>query len=202
MVKNEVLYDEVFDAQQDFRVLLEAMARPGKICRLEGAAVDPPAGLHRTTSLAAFALLNGDTRFYVCNDVDGQMGTYLRENTGAEMTTMEKADYVFCSGDYDMNCISQFKRGTLQEPEDSATVFIDLEDIAESGGVGDVRIVLQGPGVETEKVLFLRKVQASLFWSVSEINDEFPIGIDLFLTDAGGRVIAIPRSCHVIAEQV
>jgi alpha-D-ribose 1-methylphosphonate 5-triphosphate synthase subunit PhnH len=202
MVKYEVLYDDVFDAQQDFRVLLEAMSRPGKICRLEGPAVEPPAGLHRATCLAAFALLNGDTRFYVCDDINGQLGTYLKENTGAEMTGIEKADYVFCSGDYDTNCISQFKKGTLQEPEDSATVFIDLEGISESGTVGDVRIVLQGPGVETEKVLFLRKVQASLFWSVGEINDEFPIGIDLFLTDAGGQVIAIPRSCHVIAEEV
>ena len=202
MPTREILYDEVFDAQKHFRVLLDAMSRPGKIGRLEGPEMDPPPGIHRASILSAFALLNADVSFFSFGDPEGEIAQYIQENTGAQCSDMETADYVFLRGVYPAESLFKVKKGSLQEPEESATVLVDLERISVSGDDADIRLVLQGPGVETEKIIFLKGVHAGLFGAIAEINDEFPMGIDLFVADADQQVMGIPRSCHFVFETV
>ena len=51
----EAAYDTVHDAQRHFRVLLDAMARPGTLAHLQADHLQPPADLHRASALVGLA---------------------------------------------------------------------------------------------------------------------------------------------------
>jgi alpha-D-ribose 1-methylphosphonate 5-triphosphate synthase subunit PhnH len=60
--------------------------------------------------------------------------------------------------------------------------------------------MLQGPGVPGERPLILNASNADFFQEIQAINAEFPLGVDLFLTDAAGNLAAIPRSNQFILK--
>ena len=58
----------MFTSQQFFRLLLEAMAHPGRIVALPKLEIDPPEGLSRPIAGLAFTLLDQETTFAVLPD--------------------------------------------------------------------------------------------------------------------------------------
>jgi alpha-D-ribose 1-methylphosphonate 5-triphosphate synthase subunit PhnH len=48
--------------------------------------------------------------------------------------------------------------------------------------------------VDGEKRVYVRTISDTILESVKEKNSEYPLGIDVILTDHAGNIICIPRS--------
>ncbi|MFM9837809.1 MAG: phosphonate C-P lyase system protein PhnH [Cyclobacteriaceae bacterium] len=197
-MRREVSYDEVFDAQEQFRIIMDAMARPGKIHRLPQLDILPPEGLNKVSALVGFGLLNADVSF-ACSDFnENEIESYLSVNTGAYPSSIELADYVFFTGNEDASVLQKVKMGTLSYPEQSATLILSITSISEMETEGVLKIILKGPGIENTNTVFVTGVNDKLLNEIKIINQEFPLGVDLILTDIDNQLICIPRSNHFI----
>lgn len=197
----EIAYDPVFDAQEHYRSLLDAMARPGKIRVLPQMPISVPEGFTAASALVGFALLNADTSFYA--DGDETITRYLVVNTSARPVDRALADFVFADGMSPASLLTGMKTGTLPYPEEGATLILGVKVLAtEPEGSGDaLAIRLQGPGVDGERKLFVGGLNGGLLDALRECNMEFPLGIDLVLTDPGHRIACIPRSSRVLNDK-
>ncbi len=193
-MRREVNYDEVFDAQHHFRLILDSMARPGKINNIPAIDILPPAGINKSSAIIALALLNTDASFLSVNENQQEITEYIALNTAAQPSSIGEADFIFTNGLQDAELIYAAKIGTLPYPENSATFVIDTEQIAKENFEGALQITLSGPGIETTDVVFVKGLNAALLDAVKEQNLEFPLGVDLILTDDNNNLLCIPRS--------
>ncbi len=191
-MKKEICFEEVFDAQEQFRIVLDAMAHPGIIYHLKDFDFEAPPYLSNASAVIAFALLNSDVSFHAIGDA--HISDYLALNTGAVEETFEKADFVFINGNNNADVLFKLKYGNLSYPEDSATVLIDVEEISKFHLDGITEIIFRGPGVEFENKVFFRGLNSEILETVKEINFEFPLGIDLIFCDKNNQIVGLPRS--------
>jgi alpha-D-ribose 1-methylphosphonate 5-triphosphate synthase subunit PhnH len=198
----ETVYDPVFDAQEHYRLLLDSMARPGKINIIPRMQLTAPPALTEAAALVGFALLNADVSFHVDGADADQATSYLLVNTSARPVDAEEADFVFASGQASAALVDSMKKGTLPYPEEGATLVANVDTLAaeaqglgrKSTQTGDLAITVKGPGVAGEKTFFVRALDAALLKALQLSNTEFPLGIDLILADRDGRLACIPRS--------
>ena len=192
MVK-EIQYDDVFDAQEHYRLLLDSMARPGKINVMPDLELMPPAGIHAAGALVGLALLNADVSFYVDGPSAFEVGRYLLVNTASRPVGLADADYIFLDSGAPVELLQQLKVGTLPYPEEGATVVAAVDRL---GGEGLV-LQLRGPGVLGERALGVDGPDRAFFETLASINGEFPLGIDVILTDRERKVACIPLSTKI-----
>jgi alpha-D-ribose 1-methylphosphonate 5-triphosphate synthase subunit PhnH len=193
-MQREIQYDEIFDAQAHYRLLLDSMARPGKINVMPQLELTTPRGIHAAGALVGFALLNSDVSFYVDGLAAEDVSLYLLVNSSARPAEAEEADYVYLDGTAAAEILYRLKTGTLPYPESSATVIVAVEEL---GGETGLVLTLSGPGVDGERQLTVAGMGTALLEALVTINAEFPLGIDLVLTDPTGRIACIPRSSRV-----
>jgi alpha-D-ribose 1-methylphosphonate 5-triphosphate synthase subunit PhnH len=208
-MQRETSYDPVFDAQSHYRLLLDSMARPGKINELPRLRLSLPAGtvLTEAAALVGFALLNADVSFFVDGNGADLAAQYLLVNTSARPAEAEEADFVFATGAASGVLVEAMKKGTLSYPEEGATLVASVSALAtEAQGLGPVTpgdpgdrlaLTLKGPGVAGEKTFFVRGLSAGLLSALQQSNLEFPLGVDLVLADGDGHLAAIPRSSQI-----
>jgi alpha-D-ribose 1-methylphosphonate 5-triphosphate synthase subunit PhnH len=210
-MQREIQYDTVFDAQEHYRLLLDAMARPGEIRVLPAEDLTPPPGIHGAAALVGFALLNTDASF--CTVGDEEVSRYLAVHTSAPVAVPEEADFIFIGSGADADdipgLIAQAKRGTLPYPEEGATLVLSVEELSagqpagaalpegQPAGSADLTLALEGPGVKTINYLHIKGVHTDVLSAWRAQNEEFPLGIDLILADRQGRIAAVPRSSKV-----
>ncbi len=193
-MQREIQYDEIFDAQAHYRLLLDSMARPGKINVMPRLELTTPKGIHAAGALVGFALLNSDVSFYVDGPAAEGVSLYLLVNTSAKPAAIEEADYVYLNGTAAAENLYRLKTGTLPYPENSATVIAAVDEL---GGETGLVLTLSGPGVDGERRLAVKGLDVALLEALVTINAEFPLGIDIVLTDPAGRIACIPRSNRV-----
>jgi len=194
MIK-ETAYDVVFDAQRHFRTLLDCMARPGTVGRLDDVAVTPP-GLNRASALAGFALLNADVSYHI--EVSGaDLPLYITMNTASQQAELHEADFLFVRGDKAADTVSRAKIGTLTYPENGATVIVDVDRVAAVPFDGARAFSLQGPGVDGEVTVYVAGLEEGFATALKEKNEEFPLGVDAILTDTAGAVVCISRTSKI-----
>jgi len=189
----EVNYNEVFDAQVHFRTILDSMARPGKVNNIGEIKIQSPANLHPASALVAFALLNRDVAFYVRNNKE-EISEYFVVNTNSKPTTISNADFVFIAGTDDDQILLETNIGVLEYPEKSATIIIDVDHIYDVPKDQTHEIILQGPGVDGEKRVYVSNISSNILQALKEQNSEYPLGVDVILTDGEGNIMCIPRS--------
>jgi alpha-D-ribose 1-methylphosphonate 5-triphosphate synthase subunit PhnH len=175
--------------QSAFRALLEAMARPGTVGR-----VDPhPGGGPFAAPLALLeSLLDHEVTFAVVPDADAAREPLLRY-TGSRASPPERADYLLCHGaDGIAAGLRAAKDGELEYPDRSGT----LVALVESVGAGDV-LWLAGPGVRTTVDVRVGGFTAEHRQLFAERNASVPTGVDLVLIDADGRFTCLPRYTRI-----
>jgi alpha-D-ribose 1-methylphosphonate 5-triphosphate synthase subunit PhnH len=193
-MQTELNYDTVFDAQQHFRLLLDSMSRPGKINTFPEVDILPPDGLNQASALTGFALLNPDVAYYIAGDNSDEIASYLLVNTASQQAEISVADYVFLPEEYGVDGLEEARTGTPIYPEDSATFIASAEQISEQLHEGSLAITLKGPGVNGEAEVFVSGISPELLDFVKEQNSEYPLGIDLIITDRHNNILCIPRS--------
>jgi alpha-D-ribose 1-methylphosphonate 5-triphosphate synthase subunit PhnH len=200
-MQRETIYDQVFDAQEHYRLLLDAMARPGTINVLPTMSLSAPPALTGAAALLGFGLLNADVSFYADGETADTVTRYLVVNTAARPESVDKADFVFAAGTASAALVTGMKRGILPYPDEGATLIVSVEAMASEaealGGKPHLTLTLEGPGIRGKRSFFVQGLRSEIITGLQQSNLEFPLGIDLILTDPGHRIACIPRSSRV-----
>ncbi len=193
----EPCFDRVFTSQRLFRLLLDAMARPGKIVPLPALDLDPPQGLTCFMAGLAFTLLDRETSFAVLPGCE-PWSRYLLLNSGSRAAAVSEAEFIIVDGQADLPSLLDVRRGDLLFPDRGATLMIMLSGIGAE--YGDIGLALQGPGVFGVRTVHLSGLCPANLERVIDLNREFPLGVDLILSDSRGALVCIPRSSTIIRE--
>ncbi|MDO5370511.1 phosphonate C-P lyase system protein PhnH [Paracoccus sp. (in: a-proteobacteria)] len=177
--------DAPVESARAFRAILEAMARPGTIHPVEGAA--SPAPLSPAAGVALLTLADPTTPLFLAGGADCP---YVRDwvafHIGAPFAPAEEA--AFALGTWaDLQPVARFRIGQADYPDRSATLIVEMDRLEADGPR------LTGPGIRDAARLSLPEVAA--FQANRAL---FPLGWDCILT-CGDRLAALPRSTRVEA---
>ncbi len=166
-----------------FRHVMEAMARPGTIHEIAGAA--PPAPLSVAAGVVLLTLCDTDTPIYLAGAFEcDAVRAWLAFHTGAPLAAPEHS--MFALGTWeDLLPLSSYPIGTSQYPDRSATLIVERPELSPSGAT------LTGPGIRDAAYLSLPGDAG--FQANQQL---FPRGLDFIFT-SGNRLAALPRTTKV-----
>ncbi|RZN38297.1 MAG: phosphonate C-P lyase system protein PhnH [Methanosarcinales archaeon] len=182
-------FDVVFDSQRIFRSLLDAMANPGCIITLPDIRINNPAA-NMYPLLLLMTLLDHEVSFSVL-DNGTPVTEHLKTNTGSKESKLENSDFILVYGGSSHGLIRRAMVGTLEYPDESATVIYDTDSIGDIDG--DVLLELSGPGIADKRRIGTSGIEQTEIEDVFTIQD-YPLGLDLIFSDNAGRIACIPRS--------
>jgi alpha-D-ribose 1-methylphosphonate 5-triphosphate synthase subunit PhnH len=198
-------YDQVFDGQRHYRSLLQSTARPGTIGQLDDVLLEVPPQLNRATALLALTLFSSDSSFYLARGEEPAID-FLRRETLAKPAGAAQADFLLLPDTNRLEEIHLARLGSLAYPDLGATVVLQVTAISPAPMPGCLRLMLTGPGIETETTVFVMGAPEAFFAALQERNMEFPVGVDAYLTcdslSAGPCVLALPRTTRVRWKQI
>lgn len=186
----------VRDTQVTFRVVLDAMARPGTVRQLPVAARDAP--VNPWLAAVLVTLLDHEVSLAI-EPFDGSeaLERFVRQRTAVAPAAVDAADFVVASADrLDPRLPVRLRQGTLAYPHDSATLLLLVPSLGEAPSGAGVKLDLAGPGVPRGHSVRISGLDPALFEARDEVA-EYPCGIDLILVDPSGRVAALPRTTAV-----
>lgn len=173
------------DAAHAFRAALNAMARPGVIERVAGAA--PPAPLSLAAGVLILTLTDGTTPLHLAGAHDcAAVRDWITFQTGAPLVAAAGASFAIGAW-ADLQPVARFAIGTPDYPDRSATLIVEMPELAASGAR------LTGPGIKATALLALPDIA-----SFAANRARYPLGFDTYLT-AGATLAALPRSTRVEA---
>lgn len=173
-----------------FRVLLEALARPGRPLELPELAMDPrlPNAL-----LLPLALADLGTSFWVHGLYDERerklAADVVREATGARLAAPNVATFVVCL-DGDPSVPSRVRIGSELAPEAGVKMAVQVENFATGAPIS-----ITGPGIAEAFITTVGLDRA--FLKALRNRNQPPAGIDTWVFDRHHRVLALPRSTRI-----
>lgn len=182
-------------AQRVFRRLLQAMSRPGRVYAL------PPAsdsGRWGPMLTLLESLLDQEVSFAVVGDGGPEdLQSLIAERTRGRVATPRETDFLIVAAGDSGGETLRARRGTLQYPDDSATVIYRVQSLLFTEG-DEPRVTLKGPGIRDEiRLGEIRGLAPAEMGYLREANAEFPLGVDAVFIDDAGRILCIPRSTHI-----
>ena len=173
--------------QQQFRHMLEAMARPGECYELASLPQNGPAVL----SILATLLDKSVT----LADPDDQLRDEDWLMLQARPALAEQADYILCDGLQTPEFSPRL--GNLSHPEQSATLIICVNELSNHAqGKAFLNLRLKGPGIADTQHLYISGLHYDWIGQRRSWNHEFPMGVDMIFIDQR-RISALPRTTHV-----
>lgn len=175
-----------------FRVILDALARPGKVSqlpRLIGSSVPAFA-----TSLTVLLSL-GDhlTSIYLDHEFRvTAVEKLLRFHTGSQLVQeRERTDFAVLNAARAEIGLERWKRGDPEYPDQSATLIIQTTSLNQGAPVQ-----FAGPGIQSSTTVRIANVRPSFWEARAAVNAIAPLGIDLiFVTPS--EILGCPRSTRV-----
>jgi alpha-D-ribose 1-methylphosphonate 5-triphosphate synthase subunit PhnH len=187
--------DKVLSAQSTFRSVMDAMARPGSIQRIEPVA-GTPAGMMRGTAAIALTLFDHDTPIWL----DARMSQtpavakWLKFHTSAPVIADASITSFALIGDAPgLPALERFSFGSNEYPDRSTTLILQVESLTQGPA-----FELRGPGIDGTAVLQAALQPLDLFERLAINQTLFPRGIDVVLVH-DGHVVAIPRTTRLVA---
>ncbi len=181
----------VLDAQRAFRAVMTALAEPGTEHSVDGSGPRCP-GFSVAMTAIALTLADFETRLWTDSGAAGDAAAYLRFHTGAPIVVEAKcAAFAFVTRLRDLPRLATFAHGTLEYPDTSVTLVVDVERIDTERGWA-----LSGPGIADTRQLTVSPVPDTLLPDLAANRAAFPCGVDLIFC-AGTRIVALPRSTRV-----
>jgi alpha-D-ribose 1-methylphosphonate 5-triphosphate synthase subunit PhnH len=187
--------DQARDSARAFRLMLDAMAHPGRILPMADE-LDAPAPLLTPTAAICLTLCDYDTPLWLDETLhEPKVLDYLRFHTGARIEAeVAQASFLVCTSASAASALAAANRGNAEYPDASATLIIQLSSFS----VGE-RLILKGPGIDGERD-FTTCGLDERFWDLMEDNHRsFPLGCDVVFASADG-IAALPRSTHIGRE--
>lgn len=187
-----------------FRVLLDCLARPGKVGHLPPppfADLPPlPDGTppNATAVAAGMSLLDQTVSFvHAAGEewlpVDHPLTRWIALRTNARPVEASAADFALLHDPAGTALFGELTAGSLLYPERSCTVFLCVPEIAPNGET----LCLRGPGIATTATVGLRGVAPTELAALAARPSQFPLGIDLFVIDQQGQCLGLPRTTQI-----
>jgi alpha-D-ribose 1-methylphosphonate 5-triphosphate synthase subunit PhnH len=184
-VRRKHTFDQVFDAQKVYRLLLEAFANPTRAVSV-GPYADKLFGDRPGMLALAFTLLDNEVGFAVCGE--GSLRADIALLTLSPETEPEKADFLFVTDPSLLEgAVAAAKCGTLRDPHRSAVL------VVENSGEAAEPLALTGPGIRETASLNVTKTVVRALAARDAQHYEYPQGIDLIFVSADGSLFAVPR---------
>jgi len=187
--------DPPLQAQSVFRLVLDAMARPGRVKTLNDQAPSVPAPLDDATFALALTLLDFETPVWLDEmlRVPGVTES-LRFHCGCPIIDQPEAAAFALIGDaVRMPAFSDFAQGTAEYPDRSTTLVIQTDDLTDDQGW-----TLTGPGIEHSATLGVVGLSPKFreHWFKNRAGS--PKGVDLIFTHER-RLACLPRTTSLEA---
>lgn len=179
----------VHTTQAVYRQLVNAVSRPGHT-EIITEEVKNYSDFSDAALLISLTLFDNEISFF---SSDKTMRKELKVLTGGipkqDYTT---ADFIVSKeADLKEEYFTEVMQGVLISPEKSATLIIEADSIGEGN-----EYRLSGPGIKTATDVKL-SLDRSWIELRNEVCKEFPLGIDLFMTDKNNNLVIIPRTSKV-----
>jgi alpha-D-ribose 1-methylphosphonate 5-triphosphate synthase subunit PhnH len=188
--------DPVLSSQATFRAIMEATARPGTVVVLSEE-ISPPPPLSRGAAAVVLSLLDQDTPVWLDAVLAAETDVtyWLRFHTGAPITNNAKqAAFVLLSDSATLPPLETFALGTLEYPDRSATVILQVKSFARG-----TALMLSGPGIKGHAHFRAAPLPGDLAQWLTRNRALFPLGVDLLLvTDTA--IAVLPRSVTAIGD--
>jgi len=171
-------------------VLLDAVARPARVCNI-GWDLQPIDGVYSATLATLLTLADNDTPVCLIGAGKLALGAYLRFHCGCRVVEDPKdaAFGLICDPALASRAFG-FPIGSDEYPDRSATVILQVTSLA-----GGPTRTIKGPGIRSA-VKFAPIVPAD-FWTAWCANARlYPCGIDIIFT-CGNQLAALPRSSRL-----
>jgi alpha-D-ribose 1-methylphosphonate 5-triphosphate synthase subunit PhnH len=182
--------DPVGDAQRVFRAMLNALSRPGSVHVLRDLP-EAPAPFNSVAAALILALADHETRVWLDDAfaADGRAVGHVRFHTGATIVRDPSAStFAVVSAAGRMPPASRLATGTLEYPDRSTTLILQVEHLAEGSG-----FTLRGPGIETTSRLLAGPLPAGFLADMVANRALFPCGFDVVLASSTA-LAGLPRT--------
>ncbi len=186
--------DKVLSAQSVFRSVMDAMARPGSVQRIQPAAGAPDT-MMRGAAAIALTLFDHDTPVWL----DGRMSAtadvakWLKFHTSAPVVADSSiASFALIGDPQSLPALDRFAFGSNEYPDRSTTLILQVESLTD----GPV-VELRGPGIDGSAALRASIQPQDLFERLAVNAMLFPRGIDVVLVH-DDSIVAIPRTTRLV----
>jgi alpha-D-ribose 1-methylphosphonate 5-triphosphate synthase subunit PhnH len=186
--------DKVLSAQSVFRSVMDAMARPGSIRRVQHAAGAADIMMRGTAALA-LTLFDHDTPIWLdpAMSATPEVARWLKFHTSAPVVTDSSiAGFALVGDPQNLPALDRFAFGSNEYPDRSTTLILQVESLTD----GPV-VELQGPGIEGTTALCASIQPRDLFERLAINAALFPRGIDVVLVH-DDAIVAIPRTTRLV----
>lgn len=183
--------EPVHQAQQVFRRVLDAMARPGHIHTLAGL---PPAapGLSPAATAVCLSLADFETPLWLDPQAAGARDHLVFHCSAPVTDTPRQAMFAAIAMPRQLTDFTLFNPGSDEYPETSTTLIVEVTGLGNQGGQA-----LAGPGIPRTTQLQVDGVAQNFWQQVRENHALFPRGVDLILT-CNEQIAALPRSVRAL----
>ena len=184
------LTNPIHDAQRAFRIIMDAMARPGRVVSL--ADIGPDQGpLPPAEAAIVLTLSDMDTPVWMSAATDAA-AAYLTFHCGSPIVAdPATACFALVTDARDLLPFDRFDLGDEAYPDRSATILVRLPALT-----GGQALIATGPGIETAASLAPQGLPDGFLSAWADNTADYPCGIDLILA-AGDAIIALPRTCRL-----
>jgi alpha-D-ribose 1-methylphosphonate 5-triphosphate synthase subunit PhnH len=189
--------DKVLAAQSTFRSVMDAMARPGTVQRIE-ASSGVPAPLMRGSAAIALTLFDQDTPVWLDAKLAAttDVAKWIKFHTSAPVI----ADPAVCTFAVvaDVSALPAFESfafGSGEYPDRSTTIILQVTSLTEGPAYE-----LSGPGIDGATILRAAIGVPDLLDRLALNATLFPRGIDLVLV-SGDNVVALPRTTRLVSKE-
>ena len=181
-----------FDSNAVFRVLLDAMSRPGRIYNLP-INITAPDGLNTSSTAALLAMADMDTTVWLSPAcATNAATTHLKFHCGSPITTdVSQADFAVARCDEDLSFIAQLPVGTAEYPDQSATLILMVDDITDNS-----EMHLRGPGIKDTHSLDIKGLPTAFHAWRAENHHLFPCGVDVIFASST-KIAALSRTTRI-----
>lgn len=170
---------------QAFRAALEAMARPGTLQPITGAA--PPAPMSPAAGALLLTLCDSTTPVHLAGAHDcAALRDWVTFHCGAPLVGARDASFALGTWEA-LQPVDRFAIGLPDYPDRAATLIVETTALRQTGAR------LRGPGIQTTAALSLP--ESAAFQANHAL---FPLGFDCFFA-CEGQIAALPRSTIVEA---
>lgn len=176
-----------------FRTMVDAVAHPGRVLQLPAAPEGVPPALMPVLAIADLRT----TLFIDGNGSTASVAQALSRVTGSPLTDDVRAARIvtmLSASALTADVIWSLRVGSAQAPEDGATLFIACDHLRTATADEPDSIRTSGPGAAAGRWFVASGIDPSAIVELDKVNSGYPAGVDVYVVDAAGSMVALPRS--------
>ncbi|MEL7346612.1 MAG: phosphonate C-P lyase system protein PhnH [Pseudomonadota bacterium] len=183
--------DPAREGARAFRVVLDALAKPGRIATLSGGTA--PSGLCPAAATLLLTLADGETPLWIAPRAEeAALAAWIVFHTGAPRTSTP-GSATFALGPWEsLLPLAHWPQGTPDYPDAGITLIVEVPALTSGPALR-----LTGPGIDGAIIIAPDLPEGSA--DILSRRAAFPLGVDLILV-AGDRILGLPRSTSVERE--